>query len=272
MREFILESDSLIDPDAVDFLNDRDIPELLPVRWIYFNNHVMVVYFPDDCEKLSDKIADYDVEEICRLEQQLLGIAVQCEKSGIVSLANLVWNIEDIYLDEDGGVHMICLPTRLPESREDTEIYMKRVYAMLEEMLQGKEGSEEAVRQIEYRMDHNFGDWGQLAEALTRRRPEIDDTILLKSVNTAHPQQFRVGDRQFVVGSDPEKSNGVIKDSEQVAPAHAIIGWNGINFFVYDLGSEQGTYVNDTRIASGTEVPIGQGTVLKFGDCTFAVE
>lgn len=272
MREFILESDSLIDQDAVDFLNSREIPELLPVMWLYFNSHVKVVCFPDDCEKLSDRLADYDVDQICSLEQKLLDIAGRCEKSGIVSLANLVWNMEDIYLDEDGGVHMICLPTRLPESREDTEIYMKRVYAIMEEMLQGREGSEEPVRQIEYRMEHNFGDWDQLAEALTRRRPEIDETILLKSVNTAHPQQFRVGDQQFVIGSDPDQANGVIMDSDQIAPVHVIIGWNGINFYVYDLGSEWGTYVNDTRIAANTEVPIGQGTVLKLGDCTFAVE
>ncbi|MEE0955617.1 MAG: FHA domain-containing protein [Eubacterium sp.] len=272
MREFILESDSIIDPDAVDFLDSREIPELLPVKWIYFNNHVKAVCFPDDCEKLSDRLADIDVEEICALEQQLLGIAVKCEESGVISLANLVWNTEDIYLDEEGGIHMICLPTILPESRKDTEIYMKRVYAMLEEMLHGREGSEEAVRQIEYRMEHSFGDWKQLSEALTRRRPEIDDTILLKSINTAHPQQFRIGDQQFVVGADPEQANGVIQDSDQVAPVHAIIGWNGINFYVYDLGSQGGTYVNDTRIAQNTEVPIGQGTVLKFGDCTFAVE
>ena len=53
---------------------------------------------------------------------------------------------------------------------------------------------------------------------------------------------------------------------------HAEIGWNDISFYVKDLGSEYGTFVNDTRIAPDTPVPIGKGSIVRFGNFAFRVE
>lgn len=272
MRTFLLNSDKRIDEEAFRFLQSRDVAELFSCYWIYFNDHVKLLYDIGDARKLGDALEGESTETVCRYEKELLHLIDRIAKREDLSIANLLWDPEDIYLDEEDGLHLIYFPTTLPDSQQDIEINMKRIYAMLGELLQGREESEEPLRQIEYQMEHNFGNWELLADALLRKHPVIDEKIILKSINTADPASFEIGDEKFVVGSDPEQVNGVIEGSDLVSPMHAIIGWNGINFYVYDLDSENGTFVNDTRIAPRTEIPIGQGTVLKFADCTFTVE
>lgn len=57
-------------------------------------------------------------------------------------------------------------------------------------------------------------------------------------------------------------------DDEAVSRRHARISWNGLNYTVRDLGSTNGTYVNDASIVEcalkdGDQVKIGR-TIFKF--------
>ena len=126
-------------------------------------------------------------------------------------------------------------------------------------------------RQIVYQKEKAFGNWNMLMNALDRRAPEEDEVLVLKSINTPEVLTFRVHHEDFRIGTDPE-AEGLIKGVDTISPLHAMIGWNEISFFVKDLGSTGGTFVNDTRLTPNMEVPIGQGTVLRFADCTFNVE
>ncbi|RHV90097.1 FHA domain-containing protein [Lachnospiraceae bacterium OF09-33XD] len=102
--------------------------------------------------------------------------------------------------------------------------------------------------------------------------PEEDEMILLKGVNTPEPQSFRIGHEKYRIGTDGEQADGVISGVNTVSPVHAVVGWNDISFYVMDLDSANGTFVNDQKIAPMSQVPIGKGSVLRFADCTFNVE
>ena len=64
----------------------------------------------------------------------------------------------------------------------------------------------------------------------------------------------------------------MISGVNTVCPVHAFVGWNDISFYLMDLDSANGTFVNDQKIAPMSQVPIGKGSVLRFADCTFNVE
>ena len=189
-----------------------------------------------------------------------------------ISLENLVWDMDSIYLDSQEQVFGLCLPAVVPEVSLTSQIYLKRVYALLEEMLEHAEGGAEVCRQIEFQKEKKFGDWEGLKDALVRRVPEEDEMLLLKSVNTTEPLVFRVRHEEFKIGTDPEQADGWIPGASAASALHAVVGWNGICFFVMDLGSRGGTFLNGQRIAPMAQIPIGRGSILKFADCTFNVE
>ena len=139
-------------------------------------------------------------------------------------------------------------------------------------MMEHTRGGEEVCRQIEFQKERDFGNWDSLQEALERRMPEEDEMILLKSVNTPEPQSFRIGHEKFLIGTDDEQVDGRIAGVNTVSPVHAVVGWNDISFYVMDMNSANGTFINDQKIAPMSQVHIGKGSVLRFADCTFNVE
>lgn len=53
--------------------------------------------------------------------------------------------------------------------------------------------------------------------------------------------------------------------SSNVSAVHAQITWDGNSWQVRDLGSRNGTFVNDRRIATSEHVPLSEGTIVSFG-------
>ena len=59
--------------------------------------------------------------------------------------------------------------------------------------------------------------------------------------------------------------NRVCIDSDKVSRQHALIEWTGDRYLLADLGSRNGTYLNDERVI-GTR-PLGNGDAITVGDC-----
>ncbi len=272
MREFLLNSEELLDRNALDFLKKGEAWGLLPCHWIRFNEKIKLVYFTEEYQSLGERLPQMSLDERCYVGQKLLDRIRSLKDRLEISLENFVWDVDSIYLDSQDEVFGLCLPAVVPEVSLTSQIYLKRVYALLEEMLERAEGAEEVCRQIEFQKERDFGNWESLKDALVRRTPEEDEVLHLKSVNTSEPLDFQVHHEEFKIGTDLEQVDGWIPGVTGVSPLHAVVGWNGICFFVMDLGSAGGTFLNDTQIAPMAQIPIGKGSVLKFADCTFSVE
>ncbi len=275
MRDFLLNSEELLDKHALELIRKEGASAgLFACSWVHYNERVKIVFYTDDRKPLSEQIAEFSLDEVCRIGQSILRNVLELQKYPEISPENVVWDQESIYVDEERNAHLICLPAIIPQESRQSDIYAKRLYALLEDMVSEKDGGDFVYRQIEYQKEKAFGDWNGLITTLGLREHDDSDgsSIVLKSINTPEPLTFYVRRENFKIGTDPGEADGFIKGVETVDPVHAVIGWNEINYYVTDMNSENGTYVNDQRIAPGTEVPIGEGTVLRFADYTFNVE
>lgn len=75
-------------------------------------------------------------------------------------------------------------------------------------------------------------------------------------------------DRPVLIGRRPDCDVVVTDDS--VSGHHAHITWNGTEWRVEDLGSRNGTYVNERRIEHA--VPLRVGDAVRTGHVTWHVE
>lgn len=86
--------------------------------------------------------------------------------------------------------------------------------------------------------------------------------IVLTNVrNPVQTYQCSIADR-VVIGRNPAVSNLIIGD-DAVSERHCEIELSGGRFYVKDMGSSNGTYVDGARISLSTEVR--SGTILKLG-------
>ncbi len=272
MREFFLNSQELLDINALNLLDREEIPGLLTCKKILWNDRVQLCYFLDGMTSLESKKEQLSLDELTAVCSQILTMLVEIESYPDLSAENVSWDMDSIYLDEDNDVSLICLPAVLPIEALESRIYMKRVYALMDEVFQDVSGGEAVRRQMEAARNKAFGDWLGLKDALSSRVAVEETMITLRSVNTPEPFVFEIGHEDFYIGTDPEQCKGCILGAISVSPVHALIGWNDISFFIKDLGSREGTYLNDIKITPQTPVPFGKGSIIKFAECTFTVE
>jgi len=72
------------------------------------------------------------------------------------------------------------------------------------------------------------------------------------------------------LGADP--SNDLVLDDPLVSGRHARLRWDGAGWWLEDLGSKNGTFVNGQRIVAHAAQPVAPGSKIQMGDMTFDLQ
>ncbi len=81
---------------------------------------------------------------------------------------------------------------------------------------------------------------------------------ILSPTGTSHPLSAR-----SVLGRAP--SCGIVGEDARVSGEHLVLTWSGERWLVRDLGSSNGTWVNNVRLGAGEKVPITTQDRLAIG-------
>lgn len=74
---------------------------------------------------------------------------------------------------------------------------------------------------------------------------------------------------EMTIGS--QSDNDLVLRDRYVSAHHASLHWDGVTWWVEDLNSTNGTYVNQQRVAPGTPMAVPGGAILEVGDVSFEV-
>ena len=96
--------------------------------------------------------------------------------------------------------------------------------------------------------------------ALMRRVAALDKAFLVVLSGPKIGQRFVLGEQTLEIGRT--SSSGLVLDLDSVSRQHARIEWTGASHRVKDLGSTNGTYVNEHRIS---EAALTDGDRLQIG-------
>lgn len=272
MKEFLINSESLLNRESLQFLKTNPPADLIPCKWIRFNEKIKLVYFEESYSTLATVMRTMTLEQLCTISTNLLKLMIRLENCEALTPENLMLGTDSIYIDEEMAVHGIYVPVELPEESLANPIYGKRFYALLEELCETVEEGEDIWRRIEYEKANNPGDWSSVMGIMDDPYAETNNMIYLKGINTPGEVVFQVGQQEFLIGSDKNQVDGFIDAADVISPVHARISWDENGFYVTDMDSLGGTYVNDQKIEPMTNVKVRFGNVLRFADYTFSVE
>lgn len=73
----------------------------------------------------------------------------------------------------------------------------------------------------------------------------------------------------YMIGKDPLHVDYCIKDNAAVSRQHAVVRSNGNRIFIEDMSSTNGTFVNNTKVISGSPVELNAGDVIKIANEEF---
>jgi len=102
-------------------------------------------------------------------------------------------------------------------------------------------------------------------------KPVVSDNIRIVAMNA--PQYFEIIiDRdELVIGKKAELVDAIIPFNKMISRKHCKVTRHNNNFYITDMGSVNGTYVNRTRIDSGQSCQINRGDVIRLADSDFQI-
>jgi pSer/pThr/pTyr-binding forkhead associated (FHA) protein len=114
-------------------------------------------------------------------------------------------------------------------------------------------------------------------------KPRMDETISLDSDYGKKLAKMAKSSSRFLLMEDRtyplvskitlgrEKENDIAVDDKMASRSHAVIQKIKENYYITDLESRNGTYVNNLRVDKGKYVKLVPGDIIRIGNTNVAV-
>lgn len=104
----------------------------------------------------------------------------------------------------------------------------------------------------------------------------LEDTFVpslyICGMNTPECIQFLINKEHFSIGSDAGNDGVVDFSTMGLNGSHCVIACSANGCSIEDLGSVNGTFVNNRRLLPNTQVPIRDGDQIRLGMAVFSVD
>jgi len=93
----------------------------------------------------------------------------------------------------------------------------------------------------------------------------------ISGINTPVCVQLLIDKAEYVIGKS-DSSDGILSFNDEISREHCKIVWHDAKYFIVDLNSTNGTYLNDEMLVPNQEYAIQPGDHLRLSASTFLVE
>lgn len=256
--------------------NEKSL-NVVPVIKIRFNEQRLLFFMPSGIplKKLQNSIG---IHEYCIVMSSMLDEIKKIQNNGFLNIKNIDLSLNRIFVNsENYRVALSYVPSTEHVYLDLMDFNKSLKHLCLQILsenpaLQNKEGLaiRETIKQSKGDVDSLYEIMSTAEEAgfnldpYHEGRDEFHQEVLLKSVDGAIPINFRINTDRFVLGRKPELVNGLISCSPLIGRVHAVITKSNGQFYLSDLKSKNGTYLNNTKVIRPTL--IRNGDVIRLGN------
>lgn len=285
---YLLEDNNMFALTEYKVLNGRNRRHLIKCSKVLFNGKIQFVYLVSGYRPLSGLIEKISPEELCIIITNLIKAIIDTEEIGFLKCNNLDISFNRVFVDiSTYEVHLIYLPinTKKQDAVEYENISINYIAAQLDKIEKVMPGKTSEIRryfsegQYSLRQLHD-----RISADIRERKAAIADAIeTIPDNNGGQPSLSLIlegepADTVFIV--DKEKftigkragSDAQITFNNAVSRHHCDIIYKNMKYFVVDMGSSNGTFVNGARLVPKTPKEIHSGDIMRLANSDFKVE
>ncbi|MDS0524366.1 FHA domain-containing protein [Clostridium sp. SHJSY1] len=95
--------------------------------------------------------------------------------------------------------------------------------------------------------------------------------LVLKRINTSVPLSFVISKKEYAIGSNKYMVDGII-DNKAVSRLHCIVTVKNDEYYIQDVDSKNGTFVNSIKLQKNVMTKINVGDKISIANCDFLVK
>ncbi len=95
--------------------------------------------------------------------------------------------------------------------------------------------------------------------------------LTITSLNSPMPITLTVNQPEYLIGKNPSAVNGAVTHNPAISRVHCKITYKGTKYYLTDMGSANGTFINQNRLSAQQTMEINSGDYIKLANSEFIV-
>lgn len=284
-----------LNQEEMKILINQTVQGLAPVNMTEKRRHVILQVNQLNWTPLASYMKNtMNVQTALTFIWSTLRIAFDCERYGL-RVDNLCWDANKVFVDPQGNVCMVYWPvTTLEQAKSNALAFYFSFYGIL----YGAGADAEILgRYYSYFYQRDYFDfpvfyqmiqvildqwrrsqYREKREENARRKQEQlkalrpDSRYVVASGWLEKPgssEKISLAQEEIIVGRDSTQCAVVVTDCDGVSRRHAVIKNRENQYFLADLDSKNGTFVDGVRLKPKERVLLNDGATIRFGSATY---
>lgn len=295
---YVLEDNTLFNMTGYKVLKSQEKNGFIKCSKVLYNGNVKLLYFTAEKKNLKNMMPLIDTDTFIIIISNVLKSVIDTKNNGFLNCFNLDLSFDKIFVDTyTNAVSFIYLPinnnsndilsfendlrTDLIKIITSTPALsnpkMHNVSAMLSN---GSLSLEELYKGIVSEM--NATPLKTSGQVMPSSDIELNDDVFKQpamkfiSIDPKNPLSLVVDSREYIIGKNPSKVNGVISFNNAIGRVHCRFIYKNDSYFIIDgdgtKRSTNGTYVNGTRLQNIQPYPVKNGDIIRLANSDFAIQ
>ena len=243
-----------------------------------FNGRISLVYFIGENKSLSKILLSIDPESFAVILKNLFEVLLEIKSIGFLSYQNIDISPEKIFVNQKTlGVSLIYLP--IASNTVGEENFLNELRTQLIQIISTTPVlSSDKTSKISMYLSNaslNIDDLYRKISAqctgdnykFSSRQPLLN----LVSINAKVPCEFNINTSEFILGRVASKVNAVIPGNPAISSAHCKFIFRNGEYFVQDMSSSNGSFLNSTRLVAEELYSVKSGDRLRLANEDFLI-
>lgn len=251
------------------------------------NGKIQFYYLSGGYKPFSAILPTINIESFLIIVANLFSNIVEVKNNGFLSCQNIDISFDKIFVDTSTlKVYLVYIPIR-KKAYVDYPAFENELRTSLVKLINSLPNlSSDKVMQ--FSMDLTNGTYSledlyhrikgvapkQKPMAMPRYnqpRPAPNNMMRIVAMNAPMPFEIIVNKPEFIIGKNPSQVDGAITFNKAISRVHCKIAQSGGQFFIIDLGSVNGTYVNRVKLMPNQAHPINNGDIIRLANSDFQI-
>lgn len=251
-----------------------------------YNGKVQLFYLTGNYKSLASLLPTLDADSFMVICANLFADIIDVKSNGFLSCQNIDISFERIYVDT--ATYKVSL-VYLPVARrlfDDPSSFENELRTSLIKLIQGI-STISSPKTVQFATNLASGTLriesiytsiksGKAPSLGPNNYPVLDISdgqgkVKLVAMNAPTRIEIVVTKDEFTIGKKAELVDGVVNFNKMISRSHCKVTKNGMQYFITDLQSSNGTFVNYKRLQPNQPYPIKAGDVVRLANSDFQV-
>lgn len=286
----ILNDNSLFLPTEYKVLQSQNNSCFVKCMKMQYNGKIQFFYLTAGYQSFDGLLHMLTPDSFLTIVSNLLADIIDVKNNGFLSCLNIDISFEHIFVDASNyQVRLIYVPSgkkifsdnsmfenelrtglvKLISKNES--LSSSKTFRLMQDLSNGMMPLEDLYKRI--KGNHNVRPVSSPAvDGIASPAPRINSSCRIVSVGTPSPVVVDVTKDEFVIGKKVGSVDGVISFSKVISRVHCKIIREKSNYFIMDMHSANGTYVNNMRLQPDVMFQIRNDDIVRLANCEFKVQ